>query len=37
MYDEDYPAKIIDNQGVREEAKRALIQLRSSNILLGTS
>lgn len=37
MYDEEYPAKTIDNQGVREEAKRALIQLRSSNILLGTN
>lgn len=37
MYEEDYPPKQIDNQGVREEAKRALIQLRSSNILLGNS
>ena len=37
MYDEDYPPKYIDNQGVREEAKKSLIQLRSSNILLGNN
>ena len=37
MYDEDYPAKSINNQDAREEAKKALVQLRSSNILIGNS
>jgi hypothetical protein len=37
MYDEDYPAKSIDNQIAREEAKKALVQLRSSNILIGSN
>jgi len=37
MYDEDYPPKSINNQLYRDEAKKALVKLRSSNILIGNN
>lgn len=37
MYDEDYKEKPFDTLNSREEAKKALIQLRSSNILIGSN
>jgi len=37
MYDEDYPEKEINVAETRAEAKRALTQLRSSNILMGNN
>lgn len=37
MYDEDYPQKSINIAESRQEAKRKLAQLRSSNILMGNN